>query len=308
MACRSEWHTPVALILIVTSPGPGGGHLDVVDDLELLVTGVAEHCCTHGVTLDVGARLEAACNGQARRRVGPANWNAFQFCAYDLPRMTDHRILEAGRSGPRPAGAGRPARAASTRAGELLGRANQVGPRPARPRASRRATPLAVLLPNGTELIELYLGALQIGRLPHADQPPPGRARDRLHRRRQRRQGLRRPRALRRRGHARRGRRGRLPRRPPLRRRHRSTASAPTPSCSTGQPTTAARGPHHRRGDALHVGHHRPAQGREAGPRRASTPTTWPSSMTLPAEPVRHRPRRRPRPPHRARRSTTPRC
>ena len=39
----------------------------------------------------------------------------------------------------------------------------------------------------------------------------------------------------------------------------------------------AARRPLDRRGDALHVGHHRPAQGREAPAHRASTPTRAPS-------------------------------
>ena len=56
-----------------------------------------------------------------------------------------------------------------------------------------------------------------------------------------------------------------------------SPASARSPSSSTAQPTTAARRPHGRRGDALHVGHHRPPEGRAAHAARRSTPTRWPS-------------------------------
>ena len=59
-----------------------------------------------------------------------------------------------------------------------------------------------------------------------------------------------------------------------------------------------ARGPHHRRGDALHVGHHRPPQGREARPVR-DRPERHGRAHGLPAEPLRHRAPRRPRPPHR---------
>ena len=152
-------------------------------------------------------------------------------------------------------------------AGELLAAANQVA-HGLRALGLERGDTVAVVLPNGIELLEVYLGAMQIGLLPHPDQPPPRRARDRLHRQRQRRQGPRRPRAVRRRA----GQGGRprstSPTTEPVRGRRRSTASGPAPSSTDGQPDTAPGRPHRRRAHALHVGHHRQAQGREAGARR----------------------------------------
>ncbi len=58
------------------------------------------------------------------------------------------------------------------------------------------------------------------------------------------------------------------------------------------------RGAHHRCGHALHVGHHRPTQGRAPGAHR-DRPERHGRADDLPAEPVRHRPAGRPRPPHR---------
>ena len=54
----------------------------------------------------------------------------------------------------------------------------------------------------------------------------------------------------------------------------------PSPSSLTASPTTAARGSHRRRGHALHVGHHRTPEGREARASPTSTPTTWASCST----------------------------
>ena len=51
---RSEWHTPVASILTFTSPGPTADELDVVADLERVVTDVAEQSSAHVIPL-VGA-------------------------------------------------------------------------------------------------------------------------------------------------------------------------------------------------------------------------------------------------------------
>ena len=47
MADRSEWHTPECVILTLTSPGPIGPQLAVVDDVEVGVTGVAQDGSVH---------------------------------------------------------------------------------------------------------------------------------------------------------------------------------------------------------------------------------------------------------------------
>ena len=48
---RSEWHTPVASILTLTSPAPDVDELDVVADLEGGVPDVAEQCSAHAIPL-----------------------------------------------------------------------------------------------------------------------------------------------------------------------------------------------------------------------------------------------------------------
>ena len=44
---RSEWQTPEATIFTLASPGPGGGDLDVVVDLEVLADAVQDCCGDH---------------------------------------------------------------------------------------------------------------------------------------------------------------------------------------------------------------------------------------------------------------------
>ena len=84
-------------------------------------------------------------------------------------------------------------------AGELLGPDQPGGPRAARASDLQPGDVVATLLPNGVEMFELYLAALQAGWYLVPDQPPPGGARGRLHPEGLRGQGLRGPRALRRR-------------------------------------------------------------------------------------------------------------
>ena len=143
-------------------------------------------------------------------------------------------------------------------AGELLGRANQVvhGLRGLglRARGRRRHPP-----PQRRRDVRDLPGR-PAGRLvPGSHQPPPGRARDRLHREGLRGQGLHRPRALRRRGPRRRRggraalvavlRRGRDPRLRLLRQHARRPADH------------RSAGPDHRRRHELHLGDHRQPQG-----------------------------------------------
>ena len=162
-------------------------------------------------------------------------------------------------------------------AGELLAAANQVATGCGRSGCETGDT-VACVVPNGLEMLELYLGATQIGLyitpINHHLVGPEiayivndsdakvlvgherfaGRARRR-----------RRPRSTSAADHRFADRRRR--RLPPVRRAHRRPARH------------GAREPHRRRADALHVGHHRPAQGREAGagrhrPRRAGRAAT----------------------------------
>ncbi len=72
--------------------------------------------------------------------------------------------------------------------GELLARANQLV-HGLRALGLTAGDTVAVVLPNGLPMVELYLGRAPGRALPHADQPPPRRPRDRVHRRRLRGQG-----------------------------------------------------------------------------------------------------------------------
>ena len=132
--------------------------------------------------------------------------------------------------------------APSTRAGELLARANQVahglralGLEHGRHGRRRRC-------PNGDRDARAVPRRPADRALHHADQPPPRRPRDRLHRRRLRRQGVHRHERFADARHGR-GRRDRLPRRAAASPSAPSTASGRTPSSLDGQPDDAARGP-----------------------------------------------------------------
>jgi acyl-CoA synthetase (AMP-forming)/AMP-acid ligase II len=125
-------------------------------------------------------------------------------------------------------------------AGELLAAANRAA-HGLRALGLEAGDTVALLLPNSIELIEIYLGALQIGLYVtpinwHLVGPEVAYilsdsdakvfvAHERLRRRRRRR-----------------SRRGRLPRRPPLRRGRPSTGSARWPSSPPASPTPPPRG------------------------------------------------------------------
>ena len=151
---------------------------------------------------------------------------------------------------------------------DVLGRANQVVARPARGGSrgpatrSRRCSP--TVEPDAAHLARA-VGLLVL----RPDQLPPERARDRVHPRGLRGEGIREPRALRRarrRGSRRSGHRARYA---------PHTARCPFRSLRRDRRLRATTASEDRKTGAsmhLHVGHHRPAQGR-APPAAGSTPT-----------------------------------
>ena len=193
------------------------------------------------------------------------------------------------------------------RAGELLARANRLV-HGLRALGLGTGDCVAIVLPNGAR-DDRALPRRRAGRLvPDADQPPPDRVRDRLHRAGLRREGVRRrtsasPRPAR-------GAADEIgfPQRGALRGRRRCPASAPTRSSPTGQPTTLPDRARRRPGDELHVGHDRPAEGRAPPARRRSTPTPSRSMFAMFLGMFGIQPRGRQRPPRAARRSTTRPC
>ena len=153
-------------------------------------------------------------------------------------------------------------------AGDLLARVNQLVHALRALAAARRDRGL---VPNGIAPVELYLAALQAGwyYMPinwHFTGPEIAYiVRD------SRGEGVLRARALRARPARRRRRGGRPPGRPA--RYGTVPGFRPVGELARGQPRHRARGPDRGRGDALHVGHHRQAQGREARSSPASIPT-----------------------------------
>ena len=121
-----------------------------------------------------------------------------------------------------------------------------------------------------------------------------------------RREGVRQPRALRR-PRERGGRRGRASRPSAASRTARSPGFRSFDEVVDRAADDAARRPRDRRGDALHVGHHRQAEGREAPAHRASTPTRQRRAVHVPARPVRHHAAATATCTCRRRRTTTPR-
>ena len=155
---------------------------------------------------------------------------------------------------------------------------------------------VAVVLENGQRLHRAVPRLLPGGPLPRPHQQPPRRPRDRLHRRELGGEGVRDESALprgRREGAA--GAEG--AREPPLLRRR--AARLPSLRRALRRPERRrAREPQRRRGDELHLGHHRPPEGRAPpalrhGPRPDRRPV-----HRLPAD-VRREARGRERPHHR---------
>ena len=149
----------------------------------------------------------------------------------------------------------------SVTAGELLAAANRLV-HGLRALGLQQGDCVATVLPNGAPMIELYLAAGAGRAVPDADQSPPDRAGDRA-------TSCRTPRprcssatsASPTRAAA-------PPRRPASRRRARFAVGARrrlprrTRSSRAGQPDDAARRSRRRAGDELHLGHHRPPEGR----------------------------------------------
>ena len=138
-----------------------------------------------------------------------------------------------------------------------------------------------------------------------ADQLPAERARDRVHPPGLRGEGVRQPRTLRRAREPRPPTKPDIPADAPPRARHDPRLPL-VRRARRRAADDAARRSLDRRGDALHVGHDRQAQGREARARRHRSRRERGAVHVLAAA-VRHHARRRPRAPQSRRRTTTPR-
>ncbi len=149
---RSEWHTPVASILTLTSPGPDVGQLDVVADLE----GGVPHVSGSAARMDPPVCV--ASHGGGRSRTGSSLTVRQMRTRRD---RCDDRVLQVrrGRSG--------------VRGGRRSGRHGAHRRCPPRPRnryvhalralGLEKGDAVAVVLPNGVLPVEVYLAALQAG-------------------------------------------------------------------------------------------------------------------------------------------------
>ncbi len=175
-------------------------------------------------------------------------------------------------------------------AGEVLADANRIV-HALRARGLVAGDPVATLLPNRAEVLEMLLAVFQAGLELRPAQQQPHRPRGGLHPGRLGGQGAGRRRALRRRG--RRGRRGGRSCRPAAGcRSARSPASPRSATPLADQPDHHARRPGRRAVHAVHVGHDRSTQGGAAGPARVQPRDVGRAVQRQPV-PLRHRAGRR---------------